>query len=536
MRQSSEHITSHQIAAAALPMTENSERRAIAFSDGGPLALAEGAPKTLTEALVRTATTREKKGIAYVHPDGSTNFQSYASLLEEAKCLLAGLQASGLKPHDSVILQIEGLEDHLTVFWACVLGGITPVTIATAPSYREMSGIVNKLYNIWELLDHPPIITSADLVEPISGFQALFSIAGLKTLSVDELKNHPPAERIHHSEPNDPVFFQLTSGSTGIPKCIRETHRGIIAHIHGSKQFNRYTSDDISLNWLPMDHVVPILTYHLKDVYLGCQQVQVKTDLVLSDPLKWLDFIETYSVTHTWSPNFGFKLVSDRLAQVKDRSWNLSSIKFFMNAGEQVTLPVVRDFLHLVAPFGVPQQAMQPAFGMAEVCTCMTYQNQFSVDTGIHRVLKSSLSGLLKKVDGEDATAISFVDLGPPIPGVQIRIVDPDNHLLPEGFIGRLQIKGDVVTPGYLHNESANREGFVGEGWFDSGDLGFILNGRQTLTGREKEMIIVCGANFYCYEIEDIINRIDGVEPTFVAACAHRALGLCRAGRDSFNS
>jgi amino acid adenylation domain-containing protein len=495
------------------------ESQAMAFSEGGPLVLTEGAPKTLAEALVRTARTQKGKGIIYIQPDGSVAVQTYASLLEGARSLLAGLYAIGLKPHDRVILHVEDLNDHLTLFWACILGGIAPVTVAVAPSYREVNSIVHKLYNAWELLDHPVILTAGHLVGPISGLLALFSADGLKIASVEELRNHPPTEPIHQSESHDLVFFQLTSGSTGIPKCIQETHRGIVAHIHGSKQLNGYVSDDVSLNWLPMDHVVPILTYHLKDVYLGCQQVQIRTDLILSDPLKWLDLIEAYGVTHTWSPNFGFKLVSDRLAQVGGRNWDLSSIKAFMNAGEQVTFPVVRDFLELVAPFGVPHQAMQPAFGMAEVCTCMTYRNQFDVNSGVHRILKSSLGGMLKEADTEDVTTISFVDLGPPMPGVQIRIVNANNNLLREGVIGRLQIKGDIVTPGYLNNDSANREAFVGDGWFDTGDLGFILGGCLTLTGREKEMIIVRGANFYCYEIEDVVNRVDGVEPTFVAAC-----------------
>src|SRR5437667_308229 len=82
-------------------------------------------------------------------------------------------------------------------------------------------------------------------------------------------------------------------------------------------------------------------------------------------------------------------------------------------------------------------------------------------------------------------------------PGVQIRIADAQNDVQPEGRIGRFQIRGDVVTCGYLYNDDANRESFVGDGWFNSGDLGFILNGRLTLTGREKEIIIVRGSNFY---------------------------------------
>ncbi|MGK7873175.1 MAG: SDR family NAD(P)-dependent oxidoreductase [Xenococcaceae cyanobacterium] len=497
----------------------HTEPQKLALSDGGPLVIEEDAPKTLTDALIQTVRRYQDKGIIYIQPDGSEIFQTYGELLSEAKCILTGLSQMGLKPNDKAILQIENLRDYFPTFWACLLGGITPVTVAVAPSSDATNGVVNKLFNTWKLLNHPPILASDTLIDSLSGLKYCLPMEDLTVLSVSQLRNHPPTAQIHPSHPQEVVFFQLTSGSTGLSKCIQETHHGIICHIHSSKQFNGYQSDDISLNWLPVDHVVPILTYHLKDVYLGCQQVQVPTHLILGAPLKWLDFLEKYRVTHSWSPNFGFKLVSNHLAKTPNRTWDLSSLKFLMNAGEQVTLPVVRGFLELVAPFKLASQVMQPAFGMAEVCTCMTYQNHFGIGTGVHCFKKDSLNGKLHIADEEDTQTATFVDLGSPVPGVQIRIVDNNNQLLPEGVIGRLQIKGDVVTPGYFNNDTANQAAFVGDGWFDTGDLGFILNGRLTLTGREKELIIIHGANYYCYEIEDQICEIEGIEPTYVAAC-----------------
>jgi non-ribosomal peptide synthase protein (TIGR01720 family) len=328
-----------------------------------------------------------------------------------------------------------------------------------------------------------------------------------------------PTTDIYESKPDDIVFYQLTSGSTGVPKCIQERHSGIISHIHGAQQFNGYTSSNVSLNWLPMDHVVPILTCHLKDVYLGCTQIEIRTETILTQPLKWLDYIEKHRVTHTWSPNFGYKLVSDCLAKNEKKVWDLSSMQYFLNAGEQVTLPVITEFLRLVAPFHIEPSAMQPSFGMAEACTCMTFQREFDIAGGVHLMEKSSLSGRLRKATEGDPHVIAFVDLGGPVPGIQIRITDANNQLVPEGVIGRFQIKGPVITPGYYKNEKANEEAFIGDGWFNSGDLGFILNGRLTLTGREKEIIVINGANHYCYEIEDVINNVPGVEPTFVGTC-----------------
>ena len=438
----------------------------------------------------------------------------------DAKRILTGLQKKGMKPGDRVILQIEVLQDHFATFWACVLGGIIPVTVAVAPTYAEINGVVNKLYNTWNLLEHPTVLTNDTLLNAITGLTEMLDMPGLRILSVDEMKDNPPSEDIYPCKPDDLIFFQLSSGSTGVPKCIQERHAAIIRHIHGSQQFNGYSSDNVTMNWLAVDHVVPILTVHLKDVYLGCSEVHARTELILSHPLKWLDIIEKHRVTHTWAPNFGFKLVADNLRDNPGRTWDLSSIQFFMNAAEQVTMPVVSEFLQRTASFGITERNMQPSFGMAEACTCMTYANDFSVATGSNRFLQSSLGGDLIVAEPNDRFISEFVDLGPPIPGVQIRITDPENRPVREGVIGRFQIKGGVITPGYLNNEKANQEAFVGEDWFNSGDMGFILNGRLTLTGREKEMIIVRGANFYCFEIEDVVNTVPGVDPTYVGAVA----------------
>src|SRR5207249_1828538 len=140
---------------------------------------------------------------------------------------------------------------------------------------------------------------------------------------------------------------------------------------------------------------------------------------------------------------------------------------------------------------------------------------------------KTSLPRRLRLAAPGDPAAVEFVEVGPPAPGVQIRIVDRANRLLPERVIGRVQVRGEVVTPGYLNNPAANQEAFAGDGWFYTGDLGFLRDGRLTITGREKEVIIINGANYYCYEIEDIVNAIDGVEATFVGVCgiADRATG-----------
>jgi acyl carrier protein len=116
----------------------------------------------------------------------------------------------------------------------------------------------------------------------------------------------------------------------------------------------------------------------------------------------------------------------------------------------------------------------------------------------------------------------AFVDLGRAVSGVQLRIVDDADQQLSEGAIGRLQVKGETVTAGYYRNDEANREAFTEDGWFKTGDLAFLRQGRLTLTGREKDVIIVNGVNYYSHEVEALVEQIAGVKVSFTAACAVR--------------
>ena len=283
-----------------------------------------------------------------------------------------------------------------------------------------------------------------------------------------------------------------------------------------------YSSSDITCNWLPFDHVVPMLTYHLADVYLGRAAVQLPTSDVIAEPLLWLRTMAARRVTHSWSPNFGFKLVADALQGKPGQHGcgDLSSLKLLMNAGEQVTAEVCDAFLRAT---GLHRTVMQPAFGMAECSTCVTYNNDYSPASN-WRVDKASLASnrlcIVRPGELDPAGGcMAFMDLGPPSPGIEIRITASDQRtLLAEDQVGNFQIRGACVMAGYMCHPTANAECLVEDNWLDSGDLGFIHKGRLALTGRAKEMVIIFGANYYCYEVESVFFQISDGDVLRVAA------------------
>ncbi|MHC5735306.1 AMP-binding protein [Nostoc sp.] len=257
---------------------------------------------------------------------------------------------------------------------------------------------------------------------------------------------------------------------------------------------------------MPLDHVGALVSLSIMAVDLGCQQVHIPTELIVQNPLKWLDLIENHQASITWAPNFAFSLICDRTLDISRKQWDLSSMKFIINAGEPIVTKIARNFLKLLNYHGLQTNAIHPAFGMSETSSGITYSNSFSLETSSDDTL--------------------FVELGSPIAGASLRIVDENEQIVTEGTIGSLQVKGASVTSGYYQNPQANQEVFTPDGWFNTGDLGFLHQGRLTITGRQKDVIIINGLNYYCHEIEAAVEEVKGVEVSYTAACAVKQPGI----------
>jgi acyl transferase domain-containing protein/acyl-CoA synthetase (AMP-forming)/AMP-acid ligase II len=483
---------------------------------GEPLTGRPDDPATLVDGLRQAAATAPNRGV-HVVQDGRTVFLSYPHLLDAASRTLTGLVGQGLRPADAAVLHTPSLVEHVVGLWACLLGGFRPLAVAQAPDYESRNRELDKLEHAWRDLDRPVVLSGGATVAALRGYGARADLDGLRVIDLDELAGAKPAETIHRPEPDEVAMLQLSSGSTGKSKIIQMTHRGIACYAQAAREVSHMRSGDVFVNWLPLDHVAGVVMYHLGPVLLSCDNVHVPTSEVLADPLLWLDLLQRFRAQHSWSPNFGYKLVADALARSQGRNWDLSEVRTLVNAGEQCTEPVMSRFVEAVAPFGVEERNLLLAWGMAETCTVIIYQ-QFGRDA-IQYVSQAEPGRRLALLDEPEPGATTFLTMGRPAPGSEFRIAGPDGRTeLPELHIGRLQGRSARITPGYLNDEEAAKEAFPDGGWFDTGDLAFVAGGRVTITGRAKEIIIVNGVHYHCHEIEGVVGAVDGVADGFVAA------------------
>ena len=463
-------------------------------------------------AVLANAAKYENQGITYIGNDVTEYFQTYQDLYNDALNILDGLDQRGIKLGDKVILQIAKNKDFIPALWACFLGGIIPVPLTVAPHYELENSAVKKLENVWKILEQPLILSDNELITEIQKLETQSHLKGLQVVSIDYLRsiesqsNSQPDKTskkcysLPDLTPENQALLLFTSGSTGMPKGVMLTHNNLLSMSAGTVAMNNFSQQEVTLNWMPLDHAGAIVFLGIMAVDLACDQIHVPMELILRQPLKWLELIQNHQATISWAPNFAFSLINQQSEQLNQSSYNLSSMKFLVNAGEQVSIKTIRLFLEILEKHQLPDRAIKPAFGMTESCSGITWSVGLSQD----------------KLTEENI----IISLGKPIPGATIRIVDQENNVLPEAEIGRLQIKGKSVTKEYYHNPELNQEVFQDEGWFTTGDLAYLLDGELFITGREKQEIIINGINYFAHEIETVIEELEGVNVSYTAAFA----------------
>jgi len=470
----------------------------VAHSYGGELRLPADAPKHLANILLRAAQQTPDKGILYLQADGSEQTQSYHELLEEAKRILAGLRKQGLEPQDKVIFQLDNHRDFISAFWGCLLGGFVPVPFSVPPIYEQTNSTVKMLYNTWQSLEQPLVLTSQPLVSKLHSWYNDFRVE-----TVEELRGYQPDHRWHVSQPDDLALLMFTSGSTGIPKGVRLSHRNLLSNVESSAfMMNYLVNDGISLNWLHLHHIGSLVRCCLRDIYVGNQQIHAPTQMFLSNPPILLDWIERYRVTSAWLPNFALGLINKHADTIKQKQWDLSSLKSVLSAAEPIVPQTAKKFYKLLAPYGFSIEGMHSAWGMSEAVASIVISRQY-----------------LLNLPSND---YPFVEVGKPIPNCSVRIVDDQGEITQEDVVGQVQIKGPMITCGYYQNPELNQESFTPDGWLKTGDLGFLREGCLTITGRQKDVIIINGVNYYAHEIEAIVDDVRDVETSYTVACAIR--------------
>ncbi len=240
--------------------------------------------------------------------------------------------------------------------------------------------------------------------------------------------------------------------------------------------------------------------------------------LFLLQPVTWLKKASEYKATILASPNFGYKLFLANFNPKLDHDIDLSSVRLIFNGSEPISTDICNIFLNTMEQYGLKKNAMFPVYGLAEATLAVSFPPTDEEVVSITLDRRSlGIGQTVKEIKHSQSEGVDFVDVGYPLASVQIRIVGNSDTPLPENTIGNIQLKGKNMTRGYFNNEEETKKIFTKDGWLNTGDLGFLRNGRLIVTGRVKDIIFVRGQNYYSHDIERVAEEIEGIEMGMIA-------------------
>ncbi|MFN2494599.1 MAG: fatty acyl-AMP ligase, partial [Pseudonocardiaceae bacterium] len=329
---------------------------------------------------------------------------------------------------------------------------------------------------------------------------------------------------------DDTVLLQLTSGSTAQPKAVRITHGNLYANLMAMAQVAGLNPEtDVLVSWLPLFHDMGMVGCLTAPMALGLELVKATPADFLSRPLLWAELISRHRGTVTAAPNFGYALLARRLAGTKDE-FDLSTLRFALNGAEPIDPAAVRAFTAAGARFGLPENCMVCAYGMAETTLGVSFAPRgigMQVDTVDAEALESQRRAVPA---GPEARRVrAFPRLGPPLPGLQAHVADDNGRPLGEREVGLIRLRGESVTREYL-TVAGPEPAQDPDGWLDTGDEGYLADGDVVVCGRRKDVIIMGGRNVYPTDIERAAGQAAGVRAGNVVAVRIEA----GARRESF--
>lgn len=367
-------------------------------------------------------------------------------------------------------------------------------------------------------LDH--ILTERDLADtvgPLVGCQGstiqdiLYPLEAIGDGPHDgAIAEHAPAS------PDEACLLQHSSGTTGLQKPVVLSHRAVLEHVRRYAAAIELTPDDKVVSWLPLYHDMGLIAAFYLPLLYGIPLVQMSPMEWVSAPALLTTVLATEKGTLCWLPNFAYNLLADRVRDEDMAGLGLDSVRLFVNCSEPVRAES-HDRFHLrFARHGLRREALTACYAMAETTFAVTQTlpareaRRLEVD----RVELSRGSVVPVNAPGTGRVCVSS---GAPISGCAVRIVDDRRQDVPPGRVGEIAISSVSLFAGYRNYPEKTAE-VLADGWYYSGDYGFMHEGECFVIGRRKDVVIIAGNNVFPEDVEDAVGRVPGVLPGRVVA------------------
>jgi long-chain acyl-CoA synthetase len=416
----------------------------------------------LADLVTRQAQV-QPEAVALMQPRPTRRTMTWAEFDRRVNAVAAGLSAHGLLAGHRVAICGTNSIEFVVAYFATLRAGYVAVPINPESTISELRRMIN---------DCGARVLFSAASQPIEGVHEI----ALTPKGLDELSD-PTAEPV--SSPRDPEALAVllyTAGSSGEPKAAMLSHRALLSHLHHVAALEILDRDDVVLAMLPLFHVFGLNAVLGTSVLYGAR-------LVIMDGFE--GFVEVLAAEKITN----LPVVPPMLARILDDE-------------------------RAVASLGSVTRVVS---GAAPLSTDL--RDRFTAHTGL---TVEQGYGLTEAGPGVTATigtdALGHGHVGRPLPGVEVRIGDGTEPTEP----GEIWIRGANVFSGYWPDRDGGPDQ---DGWFATGDVGYMIDGELFLVDRSRELIIVNGFNVYPAEVEEAIAELPEVESVAVIGRPHWRTG-----------
>jgi 2,3-dihydroxybenzoate-AMP ligase len=426
------------------------------------------------------AFARHADRVAFVAGNERATYRALAARVER---LARHLLALGLRPLDTVVMQLPNVPDFLYLYFALQKVGAIPLMALPPHRYHEISHFVGLTGAVGLAIperigDYDFLAMARRLRDEFPSLRHVFlhaaqAPAGCHSIAaLLEAEPAVPPEALEQVaiDPTDPAVFQLSGGTTGVPKIIPRTHNDYIYNSKASGAVIDIRPDDALLVVLPIAHNFPLASAGIQAFLLEGARLVLSTSTRAADAFA---LVERERITH-------LELVPALLIRYLDdpalQDFDLSSIRVINTGGQKLQAEVKRRAEQLI-----PTCKVQEVFGMAE--------------------------GLLNYVRLDDPDEVRWETVGRPVcPDDEIRLVDDQGRDVRAGEVGELWTRGPYTLRGYFRAPEHNARAFTPDGYYMTGDLmRRHPSGNYVVEGRKKDLINRGGEKISAEEVENLL-------------------------------
>jgi len=474
--------------------------------------------KTILHILKSHYENRPEEIALYLQQAGHDDMViSVKELLTRAVGAQQMLEEYNINPGEVVMLVFQHGESLIYSYFGTILHGAIPSLMPYLTEKLQPERYRAELKALIEITQPAAILTYAAFEAEVRASLMDGDSVRAVIVAEDLRLGGEPIFDLERRKPEDIFLLQHSSGTTGLQKGIALSHRSVLNQINIYADVLHISKDDVIVSWLPLYHDMGLIAGYLLPLLHGIPLVLMSPFDWVRAPYRLMHAISQYKGTLVWLPNFAYNFCAQKTRGRHMENVDLSSLRAVINCSEPMQHESHELFFNAFNQYGFNKSALATCYAMAE--------NTFAVTQGgidglfmVEKVDRVSLQidRIAKPVIGEEPF-VYMVSAGKPIPNTSVKILDNQGNALSDRFIGEIALQSDCMLTEYYHRPDITEKSFI-DGWFLTGDYGYLLDGELFITGRKKDMIIVGGKNIYPQDLERLAFDVPGVHPGRVVA------------------